>query len=60
MDMSSIMDKEDGVIMNTHKNGTFQYIFWNQQQEAIGKEGAKKNGIQWHLHFTSNKLIGHL
>ena len=43
--MSSIMDKEDGVIMNTYKDGTFQYIFWNQQQEAIGKEGAKRIGF---------------
>ena len=48
MDMSSIMDKEDSVIKNTYKEGTFQYIFWNQQKEAIGKEGAKKNGIRWH------------
>ena len=48
MDMSSIMDKEDSVIKNMYKEGTFQYIFWNQQKEAIGKEGAKKNGIRWH------------
>jgi hypothetical protein len=47
-DITTIINEVDSRVQHEHKEDTFQYIFWKQQREAMGKEGAEKNGIRWH------------
>lgn len=47
-DMCDPVDQSDSHIRDQYKDDTFQYLFWEQQKEAMGREGVKKNGIRWH------------
>ena len=47
-DMCKMMAENDRRVQEEFKEDTFQYIFWKQQREAMGKEGVKRNGIRWH------------
>ena len=47
-DMCKMVAENDRRVQEEFKEDTFQYIFWKQQREAMGKEGVKRNGIHWH------------
>lgn len=49
--MCQLVQQNDGQVLEQYKEDTFQYIFWKQQKEAIGKTGAQKCGICWHPLF---------
>lgn len=47
-DFEAIMEDENEGILKKHSKDSFEYIFWNQQQLALTKEGKAKKGIRWH------------
>ena len=60
-DMCKMMAENDRRVQEEFKEDTFQYIFWKQQREAMGKEGGngkRRSQKEWNsLASPDNKVV---
>ena len=45
-DLKQIMEDNDDSILKQYPKGSFLYLFWTQQKEALAKNSTK--GMRWH------------